>query len=145
MATMMWWPITSHFHNFLATHEVCTNEEEPITVRITNLGVRPDTYPAIFIIPEASSGIDFHTKRTGTETLWMEFWTKNDSADPAEAYASQYAFEEKIYELFPLWARQAVLDLGLAPVVTVPRRKMAPEKLRPLCAGFALVQIDWKR
>lgn len=141
----MWWPIIKHLRKYLETHPDFCKEDDPIMVQAGATRQDPGAMPAVLILRNREGNTDLHRMRNGTVSIWLEFWIKNSSVDPADAYEALYTLEQTTVNTLREWVRLLVSDLGIACVVTIPAWRGDGDTIRPKCISQLTLQIDWKR
>lgn len=108
-------------------------------------GQKPNKPLTLYVLRNIESDIDFHKQSTGTVSLLIECWVKNDSKVPMDAYRALYDLEKRFLAAFSDWTKKVGVDLKVAPKITIPHFVGDGERQRPLCGSQATIIINWKR
>jgi hypothetical protein len=135
----MWWPIIQSLQSRLK--RVPELDGIPIIA-----GSKPDleSYPQIEILRDKSDGSLFHGATHGTERIFLQGWTREDSDDPALGYEGQWQLELKIIDGIRKWAKEGDGFLGLAFKVKMVSNAGDGEAFRPVCGNRMVLDIEWK-
>lgn len=137
----MWLEFIQHMVNYYSGLDTFYN----IAVEGGTDGKKPAKPLTLYILRNIESDIDFHKQSSGTISLWIECWARNDSKNPMDAYKALYDLEKKFLEAFADWTRTVGKDLGVAAKITIPHFVGDGERQRPLCGSQATIIINWKR
>lgn len=141
----MWWALIKHLRDYLLAQPAFSDAEYPIMVQAGGSSKDPSKMPAVLILRNREGNMDFHRMKSGTVLIWLEFWIKNESTDPADAYESLYLLEQTTIDTLHEWVKALVTDLGIACTITIPAWRGDGDAIRPKCISQLTLQINWKR